>query len=610
MNRDGIQKLLSTLPESPGCYLYFDQKGKVIYVGKAVNLRRRVSSYFNKEIKDVKTKRLVASIADLKYFVVETETDALILENNLIKTYNPRYNILLKDGSSYPYIVITKEEFPRAFLSRNVDRLKHYIYGPFTDVGRAREILKVLRETFKIRTCNLVLSQDKVAQGRFNTCLQYHIKKCLAPCVGYVSLVDYREDLNLAKQILEGNATSLLRTELEQMQQCAEQLQFEQAEEHRKKYELLSGYMKRHSVSSPELGDLSVFSYTEKEDFVFICMMQVKHGAVVRIITDAWKRVLDEEKEELFASIITDMLRIYPFPSQEVLVNIPLPWSFVGERKSRVSCPLRGEKRRLVQLATANAERYMRDRITREEKLNPEQRSTKLMKKMMQDLSLSVPPRHIECFDNSNIQGTNPVAACVVFRNGRPSRKEYRKFHVKTVEGPDDYSSMYEIVTRRYSRVLNEDGELPDLIVIDGGKGQLHVASEALKNLGLFGKIPIVGLAERLEELFFPGEQESLYLKRNSETLNVLRHIRDEAHRFGITFHRLLRSKQQIKSELDEIPGVGVKTREKLLKQFGSLMQIKKASLEEIQACIGIKLGRSVYDFLHAKSVLQQLVQQ
>lgn len=610
MNRDGIQKLLSTLPESPGCYLYFDQKGKVIYVGKAVNLRRRVSSYFNKEIKDVKTRRLVASIADLKYFVVDTEADALILENNLIKTYNPRYNILLKDGSSYPYIVITKEEFPRAFLSRNVDRLKHYIYGPFTDVGRAREILKVLRETFKIRTCNLVLSQDKVAQGRFNTCLQYHIRKCLAPCVGYVSLEHYREDLNLAKQILEGNATNLLRTELEQMQQCAEQLQFERAEEHRKKYELLSGYMKRHSVSSPELGDLSVFSYAEKEDFVFICMMQVKHGAVVRIITDAWKRVLDEEKEELFASIITDMLRKYPFPSQEVLVNIPLPWSFVGESKSRVTCPLRGEKRRLVQLATANAERYMRDRITREEKLNPEQRSTKLMKKMMQDLSLSVPPRHIECFDNSNIQGTNPVAACVVFRNGRPSRKEYRKFHVKTVEGPDDYSSMYEIVTRRYSRVLNEDGELPDLIVIDGGKGQLHVASEALKNLGLFGKIPIVGLAERLEELFSPGEKESLYLKRNSETLNVLRHIRDEAHRFGITFHRLLRSKQQIKSELDEIPGVGVKTREKLLKQFGSLMQIKKASLEEIQACIGAKLGRNVYDFLHAKSVLQQLVQQ
>lgn len=609
MKREELLLFLPSLPESPGCYLHLDSEGAVIYVGKAVNLRRRVSSYFNKEILDPKTRKLVASIADIKYFVVATEEDALILENNLIKTYQPRYNILLKDGSSYPSIVVSKEEYPRVFLSRNNDKLKYYIYGPFTEVGRAKEMLRLLKETFKIRTCRLALTSEKVAQGKFTSCLQYHIKKCNAPCVGLVSKEEYQNSIDEVKQILEGNIATLINREMESMLRSSENLQFEEAQQHKHKYELLLGYQRKHTVALSGLGDLAVFSYLERASYSFICMMHIRDGAIGRILTDAWKKVIDEPREELFASLITDMLARYPFPCEEVLVNIPLPWQYVGESKVKLSNPQRGDKKQLVDLATKNAERFIKDRLIREEKLNPEQRATKLMQTMMHDLSLRKPPRHIECFDNSNIQGTNPVAACVVFRNGRPSKREYRKFHVKTVEGPDDYKSMHEIVTRRYSRLLKEGEELPDLIVIDGGKGQLRSACDALEELGLFGDIPIIGLAERLEEIFFPGESESLYLKRNSETLNVLKHIRDEAHRFGITYHRLLRSKKQIKSELDEIPGVGVKTKEKLLKRFGSIKQIKQATKAEIQEAIGIKLGSSVYEYLHAKEMIRKMVQ-
>lgn len=608
MTKDELLAILSTLPESPGCYLYFDSKGEVIYVGKAVNLRRRVSSYFYKEVKDMKTRRLVESICDLKYFVVSTESEALVLENNLIKSYNPKYNILLKDGSSYPYIIVTKESFPRILLSRDKNEKAQIAFGPFTDVRRARKILRLLRELFFIRTCTLPLTPSKIEERRFRPCLQYHIKKCKAPCVGKVSSWEYNQAVGDIREILSGNISQILKGEEEKMMQAAEKFLFEDAAVHKAKLDLLSTYRDRQSLAIPLKGRYVVFAPVESNDAVFVCMLQVSDGLVLRFVTDVWKKVLDEELDELFPSIVTDMLSIYPFPCDEVLLSIPMTWGVNEKEGLSFVIPERGAKKELVELARKNAEQYRADRMSRMERLNPDQYTTKLMSRMKEDLSLDRLPRHIECFDNSNIQGTNPVAACVVFRNGKPSRREYRKFHVKTVVGADDFKSMREIVTRRYQRLLDEKMELPDLIVIDGGKGQLRMACDALASLGLDGEMPILGLAERLEEIYFPGVSESLYLKRNSETLNVLRAIRDEAHRFGITFHRSLRSKAQIKSELDEIPGVGMKTKEKLLKTFESLEKVKQASIEEIRACIGNKKGEEVYRFLHTKEILKGLL--
>lgn len=610
MTREEIIKLIPTIPESPGCYQYFNRDGEVIYVGKAINLRRRVASYFNKEHIDTKTRKLVASIHDLKYYVVENESDALLLENNLIKTYSPKYNILLKDGSSYPYIAITREEYPKIILTRNADKRKQRLYGPFTDVHLAKKILYMIRGIFFIRTCNLPLTQEKIEKGKFSTCLQYHIKKCKAPCANYISREEYRILVQEAEEVIKGNIKELTEKEEQLMLQESENLRFELAAQHKAKIEILAHYRSKHSVAQPSIGNLTVFGFIDSATTLCMCMLQVREGSIIRIITDAWKKTIADEIDELAASIITDILEKYPFNSEEILVSIPIPWNTAGKNHTKIATPQRGEKKALVNIAVKNAEKFLKDRESREEKLNPEQRATKLLTTMMKDLNLPKPPRHIDCFDNSNIQGTNPVAACVVFINGKPAKQEYRKFHVKTVVGANDYASMKEIVTRRYERLIEANAPLPDLIVIDGGKGQLHFACEALKALNLLGKIPIIALAERLEEIYFPGEHESHYLKRNSETLNVLRHIRDEAHRFGITFHRQLRSKKQIKSELDEIPGVGDKTKSKLLKHFGSTAEVKRAKKRELEELLGTKRGKQIYEYLHAKDVINNLITQ
>lgn len=608
MTKAELVKILPTIPDLPGCYLYFNKKGEVIYVGKAKNLRRRVSSYFNKEIVDPKTRKLVDSIVDLKYFVVKSESDALVLENNLIKQYSPRYNILLKDGSSYPFISVTMEEFPRMFFSRDPDRKKQRVYGPFTDLMLAKRMLSFLRQFYQLRTCRLALTQKKINQGAFTSCIQYQIKKCAAPCIGLIDRESYNSQIFKAEEVLKGNISSILKSEEEEMQKASENMFYEEAAECKRKRDLLLSFQAKNSVTISDAGNLSVFAYTETDTFAFVCMLHVKKGSVIRFITDAWKKGVEFETEEVFSSIIVDLLTKYPFNADQILLNIPVNWEMSFFFQGRIIVPKRGEKKDLVDLALSNAERFKKDKSVREEKLNPQQRAMSLMKIMMRDLSLKKAPRHIECFDNSNIQGTNPVAACVVFRDGKPSRKEYRKFHVKTVIGSDDYRSMYEIVMRRYKRILEESRDFPDLIVIDGGRGQLKMASLALSELNLEGEIPIIALAERLEEIFIPGKKDSLYLKRNSETLNVLRHIRDEAHRFGITFHRSLRSKRQISSELDEIPGVGEKTKENLLKTFGSVQQVKNASRQQLQTLIGKTKGAQIYDYLHAKKVIKAII--
>lgn len=608
MTLDELKKILPTIPEEPGCYQYYDSEGQIIYVGKAKNLRRRVSSYFNKEHPDRKTRRLVRSISDLRYFVVHTEADALLLENNLIKTHNPKYNILLKDGKSYPSIVLTKEEYPRIFQTRKADPEKHIIFGPYTEATIPYKLLQLIREMFYLRTCRLALNEEAIRKGKFSTCLQYHIKKCKAPCVGYISKEEYRYAVKEAAELLSGNLGKLIAAEEKEMVKASKELRFEEAGLHKTKIDRLRNYRAKHTVATPSLGNLEVYAYDENETQAFVCMLQLREGAIIRALTDAWRKPIDESKEDILASIITDLRKQYPFSAKELLLSTPTDWLPVGVEKARVIYPQRGEKRKLLQLAEENVQRYKRDSQIREEKLNPEQRATRLLNKMKEDLRLKQLPRHIECFDNSNVQGTNPVAACVVFRNGKPLKREYRKFHVKTVIGANDYASMKEIVARRYNRIRVEGEALPDLIVVDGGKGQLRFACEALDSLSLLGKVPIIGLAERIEEVYFPEEAEPLFLKRDSETLNVLRHIRDEAHRFGVTFHRGLRSKKQIKSRLDEIPGVGEKTKEKLLKHFKSAKQIALAPLKELQETVGEKTGEVVFEYLHAKQILEEFI--
>lgn len=604
-----IKDLLPTIPDEPGCYLFFNMEGKVVYVGKAKKLKRRVSSYFNKEHRDAKTRRLVSSIYDLKYFVVETEEEALILENSLIKTHQPRYNILLKDGSSYPYIVVTKEEFPRILITRDVDTSIHIVYGPFTDVIIARKILSFLRQSLFIRTCRLPLTTDKIAAGKFRYCLQYHIKRCKAPCVGNVSASDYQDNIATAKAILSGDANALVLEEEAKMLSASEALNYEEAAIHKERIDLLRRFRTRSVVSNAAYGDLAVFAYIEDSVSAVVCMMHVRDGDIVRVVTDSWGKSLEEASEDLFASIVSDLLLRYPLKGAQLLLNRDLGWLIAGFDKDIVSIPKIGDKKHLVDLAEDNAQRFLRDLSIRTEKLNSQQRAVRVVSLLKKELSLSRTPWHIECFDNSNISGTNPVAACVVFKNGKPSKKDYRKFHVKTVEGPNDYDSMREIVYRRYERLLSEQPEkLPDLIVIDGGKGQLRAALESLERLGIADEVDIVALAERIEEVYFPGESEPRFLPRNSEVLNVLRHIRGEAHRFAITYHRKLRSKQQVKSELDEIPGIGEKTKGKLLGKYGSVKGVKEANLEDLQALVGKSKGEQLFRFLHAKERLQEII--
>ena len=582
-----ITSLLSTIPEKPGCYQYYDAKGTVIYVGKAKNLRKRISSYFQKEHENRKTRVLVKQIYDLRYIVVDSEADALLLENNLIKQYRPRYNVLLKDDKTYPSIVIKNEPFPRIFQTRNIIRDGSLYYGPYSSVHFIRTLLHLIKELYPIRNCKHVLTPEAIGSGRYKVCLQYHIKRCKAPCVGMQLAEEYNRNIADIKEILKGNSSKVSELLLERMKVLAEEMRFEEAQEVKRQYDLVESFRLKSTVV-PMLHNVDVFSLDENETSFFINYMHIGSGAIVQVYTIEYQKKLDDEQKEYVLGLgIVEMRERFRSHANEIIVPF-IPEGVFPEGIS-FTVPQRGDKRKLLELSLQNAKQYKVDKLKRSEKFNPEQRATRLLTTIQKDLHLPVLPMQIECFDNSNIQGTNPVAACVVFKKAKPSKKDYRHFHIKTVVGPDDFASMREIVTRRYTRLLEEKAPLPQLIIIDGGKGQLNAATEVLRELNLLGKITIVGLAKRLEEIFYPGDPFPLVLDKTSETLKVIQHLRDEAHRFGITFHRHMRSKGQIVSELDTIKGIGEKTKEALLKKYKSVKRIREAPCAELEELIGKK---------------------
>ncbi len=592
-----LEEKISILPTTPGVYMYFDAEGTVIYVGKAKNLKRRVSSYFNRTHDSTRTNLLVRAIADMKYIVVPTEQDALNLENSMIKEYQPRYNVLLKDDKSYPWIVVTKEHFPRVFMTRQNIKDGSKYYGPYTDAASARVVLDLIRDLYKLRSCRHAITPEYVARGKGRLCLDYHLKRCEGPCTGLVSEEEYHRQIERVKQILRGDMAELLEHLKREMASLAEELRFEEAQALKEKYDMVARYTAKSVIVSQTIGDVDVFGVDDDGGTdVYINYMHVRRGAVVRSVTLEYKRRLDETVPQLLGYAMDEIAHTLGVEYDEVVVaeepDVAMPGvTFV--------IPQRGDKFKLLEVSERNARQYKIDTLKHMEKHNPEQRTQKLLERMQADFRLSVLPHHIECFDNSNIQGTNPVASCVVFRDGKPSKKDYRHFNIKTVVGPDDFASMKEVLTRRYSRMVNEGEPLPQLIVVDGGKGQLSAAVEALEAMGLRGVIAVAGIAKRLEEIYFPGDSIPLYIDKNSDTLRVVQHMRDEAHRFGITHHRNRRSKGQTVSALDSIKGVGEKTREALLSHFRSFKRIKDADLDELAAVVGPAKASIVYGAIH-----------
>ena len=592
-----IKDILALLPDSPGVYQYFDKEGTIIYVGKAKNLKRRVSSYFNKQHDDApKTRVLVRNIADLKYIVVGSEEDALHLENSLIKKYRPRYNVLLKDDKTYPWICVTKEEYPRVFLTRRVERgsgAKYY--GPYAHVHIAKTMIELIHDLYPLRTCRLSLTPDALAGGRHKVCLQYHIKRCKGCCEGRISPQEYASYIEAVKHILNGNTGRLCDMLKTEMFDLAAQMRYEEAQVIKEKYDLVERYRAKSVVVSSVISHVDVFSYDEDDNAAFVNFMHVMGGSIVQSVTIEYRKKLDETAAEILALGIAELRARFQSTSREVIVPFEPEVTF---EQLHITIPERGDKRKLLDISIQNVRQYKVDRLKQAEKLNPEQRAVRILSRLQKDLYMSDLPIHIECFDNSNIQGTNAVAACVVFKMAKPSKKDYRHFNIKSVTGPDDYASMREIVYRRYHHLLEEGASLPQLIVVDGGKGQLSAAISSLEALGLRGKIAIIGIAERLEEIYFPEDSTPLYLDKNSESLRLIQHLRDEAHRFGITHHRNKRSKQQVVSALDGIKGIGRQTSDALLRHFKSVKRIREASLEELAALIGPAKARKVVEAL------------
>ena len=579
------------MPDSPGVYTYYDAEGKVIYVGKAKNLKRRVSSYFNRTHDCLRTNLLVRAIADMSYIVVPTEQDALNLENSMIKEFKPRYNVLLKDDKSYPWIVVTNELYPRVFLTRHYIKDGSRYYGPYTNTQVARTVLDLIGELYPIRTCRLPITPDYLAKEKGRLCLQYHIKKCRGCCTGEIAVDEYNGYIERIKQILRGETHELLEYLRDDMGRLASELKFEEAQAVKERYQLIERYQARSVIVSQTVNDVDVFAIDDDDRDVYINYMHVRRGAVVRSVTLRYKRSLDESQSQLLAYALDEIKQSLGVVYDEVIVPVAPEVEMDGVT---FTIPRRGDKAKLLEVSQKNARQAKIDALKHMEKVNPEQRTERLLERMKADFRLNVLPTHIECFDNSNIQGTNPVASCVVFRNGKPSKRDYRHFNIKTVVGPDDFASMKEVLTRRYTRLMQEGEELPQLVVVDGGKGQLSAAVEALEAIGLRGTIALAGIAKRLEEIYFPGDSVPLYIDKNSETLKVVQHMRDEAHRFGITFHRDKRSKSQIVSELDSIKGVGPKTAEALLRHFKSVKRIRQASLDEIAAVVGAAKARVI----------------
>lgn len=592
---DEIKNTLAVIPHQPGCYQFLDENDTVIYVGKAKDLKKRVSSYFNKHHDHPKTRILVRKIRKIKYIVVNSEEDTFLLENNLIKKLKPRYNVMLKDDKTYPYIVVKNEYFPRVYKTRNIVKDGSKYFGPYTSVQSVNALLDIFRRVYKIRTCRLNLTPENIAAKKFKVCLEYHIKRCEGPCEALQSLEDYNRNIEEIIEILKGNVAIIERQIHERMQLLAEQLRFEEAHKLKEKLLLIQNFREKSQVVSNINYNLDVFSFEEAENSAYINYLHVVNGSVNQAYTFEYKKKLDESPEELLGMGIIEMRQRFGSNSKEVIVPF-IPDLILPEVE--FSVPQRGEKRKLLNLSEKNVKQYKVDKMKKAEMLNPEQRATRILKGVQKDLQLKEIPWHIECFDNSNIQGTNPVAACVVFKKAKPSKKDYRHYNVKTVVGPDDFASMREIVERRYSRLLNEGAPLPQLIVIDGGKGQLHAAVESLQKIGLYGKIAVVGIAKRLEEIYFPEDPVPLYIDKGSETLKLIQQARDEAHRFGITFHRKKRSKTQTTSEMDLIKGIGPETKKRLLINFKSVKRIKEASKEEIISVIGKSKGEIIWKWI------------
>lgn len=582
-----IDTILSVIPEKPGCYQYFDENGTIIYVGKAKNLKRRVASYFNKTHDSNKTRVLVKQIRDIKYIVVDTEEDALLLENNLIKQYRPRYNVLLKDDKTYPSIVVKNEYFPRVFQTRNIVRDGSLYYGPYPSLYTAKVMLQMLQELYPLRSCKYPLTPESIRQGRYKVCLEYHIKRCKGPCVGLQSLEEYKKNIGEIKEILRGNISQIGKHLYEEMQVLAGELRFEEAQKVKEKYDVIENYRSKSTVVPPMLHNIDVFSLAENERSAYINFLHIGNGAVVQAYTFEYKKRLEETKEELLALGIIEMRNRFKSTAREIIVPFDPDISL---EKDVFTVPQRGDKKKLLDLSEMNVKQYKVDRLKQAEKLNPEQRSTRLMKEIQTALQLDKLPVQIECFDNSNIQGSDAVAACVVFKKAKPSKKDYRKYIIKSVSGPDDYASMKEVVRRRYQRALEEGSPLPDLIITDGGKGQMEVVREVIEDeLNL--RIPIAGLAKdrkhRTSELLFGSPPVSVGLVQQSPLFHLLEQMQNEVHRFAITFHKDKRSKSQTASELDYIKGIGEKTKTLLLQHYKSVKRLKNADPEELKTLIG-----------------------
>ena len=594
-----ITDKIKLLPEVPGVYRYLDENGTVIYVGKAKNLKKRVSQYFQAPEKLTrKTAVMVSKIRDVEHTVVDTEEDALLLENNLIKEYQPKYNILLKDGKTYPWICVKKEPFPRVFLTRRFKKDGSLYFGPYSSVMHAHKLLDLINALYKLRTCNLQLSEQNINSGKFKVCLNYHIKKCLAPCTGYISAQGYKEQTDAIIEILKGNSAYLIREFDKKMKDAASKLEFESANEFKEKKLLLEKHYSKSMVVHSGIMDLDVFSLIFEGQDAFGNYMKVRNGCIIRSINLHIKMRIEEEQSSVLSSFMAEIYSRSDTEQdnvKEILVPFMPDQNFEGKN---VHVPLKGDKLAVLELSRKNAAELKFDRLKQEEFVNPKEHTERILENLRRDLNMEELPRHIECFDNSNTQGTNPVSACVVFKDGAPSKRDYRHFNIKTVVGANDFASMKEVVNRRYTRILAEGGDMPQLIVIDGGKGQVRFAYEALLELGLLDKVKLIGIAERMEELIIPGDPYPLFLDKNSTSLKLIMQLRDEAHRFGITHHRARRSKGQISSQLEQIPGVGPKTIEKLMAKYKTISRIKSAAESDLAAILGSKLAKTIKEAL------------
>ncbi|MDC6365334.1 MULTISPECIES: excinuclease ABC subunit UvrC [Flavobacteriaceae] len=593
--QSSIDVQISTLPNSPGVYQFYDDDEKILYVGKAKNLKKRVSSYFNKKQEYGKTRVLVKKIRSIKHIVVSTESDALLLENNLIKKLQPRYNVMLRDDKSYPWICIKNERFPRVFPTRKLIKDGSEYFGPYTSMKTVRTLLDLIKGLYPLRTCNYDLSEEKIAAGKYKVCLEYHLGNCLGPCEGLQTEDEYHGQIEDIRQIIKGNFKGSLQSFRIKMKELASNMEFEKAQRVKDKIEILENYHAKSTVVNPKINNVDVFTIISDETHGYVNFLQLSHGSIIRSHTMEIKKKLEETDEELLQLALTEIRQRFKSLSKEIY----LPFPVMVEEDVKITLPKLGDKKRLLELSERNARFYRQDRLKQIKITDPDRHAKRLMAQMKADLRLSEEPTHIECFDNSNIQGSNPVAACVVFKNGKPSKKDYRHFNIKTVEGPDDFASMEEVIFRRYRRLLNEEEPLPQLIVIDGGKGQLSSALKSLDILGLRGKIAIVGIAKRLEEIYFPEDPVPLYLDKRSETLKVIQQLRNEAHRFGITHHRNKRSKGAINSELESIEGIGEKTAEQLLKNFKSVKRIKEATIESLAESVGMAKAKKIYKTFH-----------